>query len=759
MKAKLSFLVSLLLSGYVSAQMVTIDDSFTPEQLIRDILIQGDCVEISNVNSPFNGAVNGINSFGFFEKGNSNFPFQEGIVLTSGDVNQVGAPVIPDPLGEGNNNWEVDPDVLTFLGIDDSFNSTTIEFDFISPFNTISFNYLMASEEYFGGFECDFSDNFAFLIKPADDSEPYRNIAVLPGTDIPISVTNIHPEIEGFCDAENEEFFDGYNRGDTNYDGRTIVLNATSEVIPLKKYRIKLIVSDNLDSLFDSAIFIEGASFNTSIDLGDDIICFPGIVLNAAINSDQALYEWYKDDVLLPEETNATLIVNDSGDYKAIVNIDLNGKLCTSEDTINVTINKINTPNDVDICDSDNDLIENFILSTKNNEILNGLDPDVFAVSYHSSLNNAENNLEPLPDNYQITNSTQSIYVRVTDINTECFDTTTFNFSLLPVPEIAIPDNVELCDADNDNTETFILSTKNNEILNGLDPDVFTVSYHSSLNNAENNLEPLPDNYQITNSTQSIYVRVTDMNTGCFNTTNFQFILHPVPIITIESSQIFCVENLPINLSAQTGLPNERYVWSTGETTPEITIANGGDYWVTVTTEFGCEASKNFSITEFDPVSIVNIDFENFRELQDVLVNTSGGSGDLLFTIDDQEPQSSNLFHDIPSGRHTITIIDQNGCPTISESFMIVNYSKFFTPNGDGINDRWHMIGIESIPEITISIFDRYGKLLKQLSLETGGWDGTYNGRLLPSSDYWFLATGQDENGSFSITGHFTLKR
>ncbi|HET8810447.1 MAG TPA: T9SS type B sorting domain-containing protein, partial [Flavobacteriaceae bacterium] len=67
-----------------------------------------------------------------------------------------------------------------------------------------------------------------------------------------------------------------------------------------------------------------------------------------------------------------------------------------------------------------------------------------------------------------------------------------------------------------------------------------------------------------------------------------------------------------------------------------------------------------------------------------------------------------------------------------------IDYPKFFTPNGDGYNDTWNIIGISDQPNAQIYIFDRYGKLLKQLSPTGPGWDGTYNGRPMPSSDYWF---------------------
>ena len=120
------------------------------------------------------------------------------------------------------------------------------------------------------------------------------------------------------------------------------------------------------------------------------------------------------------------------------------------------------------------------------------------------------------------------------------------------------------------------------------------------------------------------------------------------------------------------------------------------------------------------------------------------------------------MFLDVPPGLNTVIVNDKNGCGTLEQPFLVVGYPKFFTPNGDGIHDNWNVLGIEELIDPTIFIFDRYGKLLKQLDDATG-WDGTFNGRELPSSDYWFrLDYDQDNQGALvarSIRRHFSLVR
>ena len=99
---------------------------------------------------------------------------------------------------------------------------------------------------------------------------------------------------------------------------------------------------------------------------------------------------------------------------------------------------------------------------------------------------------------------------------------------------------------------------------------------------------------------------------------------------------------------------------------------------------------------------------------------------------------------------------DKNGCGIIAENVYLLIHPKFFTPNGDGFNDLWRVKFSEKEPDYTVKIFDRYGKLLKQLGHNSEGWDGTYLGVPVASDDYWFLVTRK--NGK-EHRGHFTLKR
>ncbi|CAI8333156.1 MAG: Uncharacterised protein [Formosa sp. Hel3_A1_48] len=93
--------------------------------------------------------------------------------------------------------------------------------------------------------------------------------------------------------------------------------------------------------------------------------------------------------------------------------------------------------------------------------------------------------------------------------------------------------------------------------------------------------------------------------------------------------------------------------------------------------------------------------------------------------------------------------------------FSIVDYPRYFTPNNDGYHDTWNINSLNSQANAKIYIFDRYGKLLKELSPAGDGWNGTFNGRPMPTNDYWFLVEYQSPrtNEVKTLRAFFTLKR
>jgi len=527
------------------AQQISTNSSQALEALIQENLGQG-CVDISNISSTINGQVNGISSYGSFERTNSNFPFQNGIILSTGNIVSAGNSIIASPLNEGGDNWLTDSDLENALGITETINATSIEFDFISVANQIQFNYILASEEYNANFPCEYSDGFAFLIREAGTSNPYSNIALIPGTSIPVNTNTIHDDIVGFCPAENETYFEGYNIGDTNYNGRTTVLTATASIVPNVQYHIKLVIADQSDENYDSAVFIEGNSFNASVDLGPDIVtCGDSVMLNGDIENILANYEWFQNGSPISGATNATYEATSSGTYKVAITIQLNNTECVIEDEVEITLDTEQNSgviSDYLLCDDlSNDNIETFDLSTKDYEVLISVPPSNYNITYYASETDAQNETNTLPNNYQNTSNPQTIYIRIEDVNNGCLAFSTFNVIVNQIPEINDPEDVIVCDdAISDGYTLIDLNATSLDVTNG-NPNLY-VSYHYSQQDANSGSNPVYSPYSNINSSETLFIRVYNATTGCFNTTNVNITVLDNPVVSQESQWINACE-------------------------------------------------------------------------------------------------------------------------------------------------------------------------------------------------------------------------
>ncbi|MGB5481777.1 MAG: T9SS type B sorting domain-containing protein [Eudoraea sp.] len=208
----------------------------------------------------------------------------------------------------------------------------------------------------------------------------------------------------------------------------------------------------------------------------------------------------------------------------------------------------------------------------------------------------------------------------------------------------------------------------------------------------------------------------------------------------------------------------------TGPLGAELIVSSptSGRYFVSILTTLATTITDDILITFYgipvllpDPDGIVILDDLSDSNNVEFFVD---GDGEYEYAINGGEFQDESVFMDIPPGLNSVIINDKNGCGTTEPiEFLVVGYPKFFTPNGDGIHDAWNIIGIETLTDPVVFIFDRYGKLLKQLDETTIGWDGTFNGRPMPSSDYWFrLEYARDEDGvhvANTIRTHFSLVR
>ncbi len=519
-------------------------------ELVENVLITGDCANVSSFSEQVSGAPNQstTKSYGFFKRPGTNttFPFESGIILTTGNAFQAGNTV--DPPGgpaypDNPNGLPGDSDLEAALGQTNTNDATFIKFEFVPTSPDFNFRFIMASEEYDGGTECQFADSFAFLLKDVT-SPNYQNLAVLPdGT--PVSVFNIN-NASG-C-AANVPFFEGYDLGDTNYGGRTVVLTASATVIPNRTYEIKLVVADQGDSAWDSAIFLEAGSFNIGLDLGPDLTIADnnapctGVPYSLSTNYPNLTHTWYLDGTQIMGETTNILDVSADGTYSVEV---LLAAGCTGADEIIIEFAEnpviANQLSDLMICDDNNDGFFSLDLLALNPIVYGTQSSTDFTITYHSTQTDADNNTTALATFYTNTVAYQQeeIFVRIeNNIGTQCFVTDSF---LLDVFDSAMPNDVEyrLCDTatDGDDTNGFVqfdLSMITVQVINPQNAAQFNISYHANQTDAIANVSALPLLY--TNGTanaEQLVVRMENVdNSNCYVTALIDLFVDPLPVVT-----------------------------------------------------------------------------------------------------------------------------------------------------------------------------------------------------------------------------------
>ena len=651
------------------SQSITTTETLTPTQLIQDVLFNTSCATISNVTVSGGNFSSGEKSWGYFNANGTSFPFGDGIILSTGKVVNAQGPNSFISDDGGSMGWTGDSDLNLALGISNSLNATLLEFDFVPLGSQISFDYIFSSEEYHGTATCQYSDGFAFLLKAVGDVS-YQNLAVIPNTTIPVKVTSVHPEIPGGCPAQNEQYFGSFNDVDhpTNFNGQTTILTAQATVIPGTTYHIKLVIADEGNYRYDSAIFIKGSSFNFGVDLGQD----------RTFNNNN------------PVCPNETVTLNATSTSATNYQWNFNGSPITSETSPSFTL---------------------------------------------------------LPPYTSAQNGTYSV-----DVTYSPTCTVTSTIELEFAPDIVVNQQVySFCDDDaiQDGIRVTNLADLIPTLFTNL-PSNYTVAFFDSPTSSN----PLPFSYQNTTPfSQVIYAKITNIN--CYAAV-------PVTLTILTFDEIILDESITIcsgqsaTLIADGGFSS--YVWNTSATSQAITVSTAGTYTVVIENAVGCTKIKTFTVivSEIATVTDVVINGLSYEDNSAEIVFT--GNGSYLFSIDGINYQSSPVFYNVNMGEHTAFVLDQNQCGIASENFYMYGIPNYFTPNGDGIHDYWNIKGLDSGANSNsiISIFNRFGKFIKQISVAGRGWDGTYNGTQLPADDYWFSV--ELSNGR-TAKGHFSLKR
>ena len=215
-----------------------------------------------------------------------------------------------------------------------------------------------------------------------------------------------------------------------------------------------------------------------------------------------------------------------------------------------------------------------------------------------------------------------------------------------------------------------------------------------------------------------------------------------------DETLMFC-ETETTDLHADTNVSTATFLWSTGATSEFITVDQAGIYTVDITNET-CTVIKTITLSRIDLPRI-----ESVESVGKSIVITTENTGDFLYSINGNIFQPNPIFTNVEGGSYIIYVKHQNCDTLVSTDFIHFFIPKFFTPNGDGVNDNFDLKGIEFYQTSQVSIFDRYGKLLKFSKNTAFSWDGLFAGKLLETDDYWYVV----EINAQQFRGHFTLKR
>ncbi len=439
---------------------------------------------------------------------------------------------------------------------------------------------------------------------------------------------------------------------------------------------------------------------------------------------------------------------------------------CIGYESFDIVVAEKPIANDVSLVQCDEDGIPEGFTNFNINEVLDNItggNTDS-SVSYYLSQVDAENDENAIDgNNFENFFNPQRIYARVTNTTTGCV-----NFSEVSLEVSTTASNnasISVCDDDGteDGFAAFELSTTNAIVLAGA-PAGLELQYYETYLDAllENN--PLGSTF--TNTVpynQTIYARVENAN-ACYGISEVALSVLELPNIETNSETSYCLNFFPETIMLDAGVigdspSNYSYEWSTGENTSTIAVNAPGNYSVRVTNTNGCFKDRTINVLPSNIATVTDVDIVDGSGNNSITVIFSG-EGDYEYALDniDGPYQDSNTFVDVLPGLYTVYVRDKNNCGITEELVSVIGFPKFFTPNNDNTNDFWQVRGINNLFQAnsSILIFDRQGKLLKELDPLGPGWDGTYNGARMPTSDYWFKVKLQDGR---TFTSHFSLKR
>lgn len=755
-------------------QYISIDqNTYTVEQLVRDVLIDNQCAVLTNIVSSTGTDFGSSNGIGYFSSNGASFPLAQGIVLSTGNAAESVGPET-GYISSGSQNWPGDADLANAIPNHDlvnSYNASYITFDFVPLSNVISFNFVFASDEY-GFYQCEYTDAFAFLLTD-NETGVTTNLALVPGTLNPISVLSVRDnEHNPDCASVNEEYFEVYYgstglppiESPTNYTGHTVKMTAQSTVVFNRSYSIKLVIADAYDPLLDAAVFLEGGSFNLVQDLEDITLCENDSVQFNAPEIEGGNYQWsgpagFSSNIQNP--VIETINTENQGEY--FLDISLNDE-CAFTSSLNLFVNttpETQVMTSLELCDDNLDGFMSFTLTDKDIEAING--QTGIEVTYHATQSDADNNSSSLTSPF--TNDIadlQTVFIRLTNDSSGCFSTMPMDLVVHPLPILEEIELATQCDDNTDGLQTFDMNGVE-ALLIGNQTGI-AVSYHATQSDAENNSNELGNSITTTQPyEQTIYIRLENFFTGCYNTGATELQVDPMPVIPVLTPLVLCDDNNVGDLQEEFDLSTKDTQVVNGQnamvsyhatlqdaydnSSPLPTLFTSGTQTIFAAlqdTISGCRVVSPLDLIvdpipdDFDTLEINICDFINVGDLLAYYPN---------ITIYDSPESIQPLAPSVTllPGDYYITQLNNFNCKSINR--IKVNLSCLpkipdgFSPNEDGFNDYFNIQNLYDVfVEHKLKIFNRFGTLIFEGD-NSKKWDGKADNsnKVVPVGTYFYL--------------------
>ena len=444
---------------------------------------------------------------------------------------------------------------------------------------------------------------------------------------------------------------------------------------------------------------------------------------------------------------------------------------CNSVTTMNLNVVPLPTFNNTTLiqCDEDGipDGITRFNLYEAENDIT--ANASGITLKFHENILDAESDTNEVDGtNYMNLSTPQTIHVQVIDDTSGCISIAelVLNVSTTQISDYQAPAQCDELDSE-DGVNIFDLNAFTTDIQT-INSITLPITYYETYQDALLEQNALATPYTNTNNpyTHTIYARAENAN-ACYGISEVSLTVNPLPELLGDETTFYCLNTYPDTITLEAGVLNDNpnnytYIWSSGQMTNQIQINETGTYTVTVTNQFNCSKERTITVEPSNIATIDSVDIIDGNTSNTVIVNASG-EGTYEYALNTIEGilylpyQSDTTFNDVLPGIYTVLIRDiKNGCGVVEQVISVLGFPQFFTPNNDGYHDTWQVIGASQQINGKVKIFNRHGKLLKELNSINEEWDGTFNGELLPVDDYWFAVELLDGR---SFVNHFSLKR